>query len=104
LNGSLSLKDIDILIQLLKQGDYPSLAELRRALGASREELSSQLGMSQSTVRKWEEGKEQPTSHCYVAWKLKLSEFVAEKISTYLNTKDTEVIHYFWEIMWKLNE
>lgn len=95
---------IESLIQLVKKGDPASLTQLRQKLGIGREEIAIKAGVSESQLRHWELGEQQPSSIQHTYWKLRLSDYIDEEISKLLGMDNGEIINQLWEIMWRLND
>ena len=98
-----SLREVEELIWLVRQGDAQSLTQLRHRLGRTGKELADLVGVSEEQLEKWEGGDEEPSSLHHAFWKLKLSDYVDEEVSRLLHTDNREVINQFWELIWRLN-
>jgi DNA-binding transcriptional regulator YiaG len=99
-----SLELVSDLIQLARRGDTESLTELRNKLRKSRKEIAEKVGVSELKLKYWESGKKQPSTILHAHWKLRLSDYIDEKISSLIHTHNPELIHRFWEIMWMLDD
>jgi len=99
-----SVQRIESLIRLVKKGDPASLTQLRQKLGIGREEIAIKAGVSESQLRHWELGEQQPSSIQHTSWKLRLSDYIDEEISELLGMDKGEIINQLWEIMWRLND
>ena len=103
-NNHDSLERISDLIKLVKKGDSASLTELRNQLGKTSEEIAEKVGVSEQQLIYWESGEQQPSGILHSSWKLRLSDYIDEKISTLLDTENPELVTHFWEILWRLND
>jgi len=99
-----SMRQVEYLIQLVKKGDTPSLAQLRQELGKTQMEIAAKIGISEQQLGWWEKGEQQPSGRHYTQWRLKLSYYVDDVISVFLGTKDMEIITRYWELMWGLTD
>jgi DNA-binding XRE family transcriptional regulator len=99
-----ALAEIECLIGLIRKGNAGSLTKARNVLGIERNVLSIRIGISENTLNAWEIGKEVPPQKYLIAWRLKLGDYIEGKVASYLRTNDPELIHQFWEIVWRLND
>jgi DNA-binding transcriptional regulator YiaG len=99
-----TFSEIESLIGLIRQGNPFSLAKARRQLGVTPSELSALIGISEDTLNAWEIEQDTPSQKFLISWRLKLGSFMEQKMASYLRTTDPELIHQFWEILWKLND
>ena len=97
-----SVKQVELMVRLLKKGDAPSLARLRQELGRSQQEVALKLGIPEQQLEQWEKGEKSPSGKRYTQWKLKLSYYVDDVISDLLGTENAEVSTQFLEVMWGL--
>ncbi len=97
-----SMQRVEHLVRLLKNGNAPSLAEIRQELGKTRREVAQKIGVSAHQLEQWEKEQEQPSTTHYAQWKVKLSYYIDEVISGLLGTEDEEINTRFWEVMWRL--
>ncbi len=90
--------------------DIPSifrkyLLQLSRALlGWTQQEIADKVGVSEHQLKCWEIGDQQPSGKQHSFWKLRLSDYVDEEISTLIGTKNAELVTNFLEILWRLND
>lgn len=98
------IDEIDSLIGLVKIGNAVSLAKARRELGVTIKELSTHMGVSENILYAWETESETPPHKNLLAWRIKVGNLLEEEIANYLGTSDPDVIHQFWDIMWRLND
>ena len=98
------MQQVEGFIQLVKKGDYASLTELRQQLGKTMEDIADKVGVSVHELSSWELGEKQPSNAYHAFWKLRLSDYIDDAISTLLGTEDAELVTQFWEIMWRLHE
>ncbi len=99
-----SIDEIESIIGLIKKGDAASLAEARMMLGVTSGELAKLMGVTENTLSSWELEAEIPPHQNLLVWRIKLGNFLEDKISRYLRTTDPELIHQFWDVMWRLND
>ncbi len=99
-----SRQQVEYLIRLVKNGDVYSLTQLRQHLGKTQMEIALEIGVSESQLGLWEQGKEQPSGIHHAHWKLKLSNYIDDAISDLLRTENKGVITRFWKLMWSLIE
>ena len=104
LDERVSWQRIEQLIQLLKKGDTSSLARLRHSLSKAQRDLAFELGVSENTLERWENGTQQPPKVHLATWRIKLSCYIDENISTLLGIIDNETRAKFWALMWELVE
>jgi DNA-binding XRE family transcriptional regulator len=104
LNNNHHLQQLEDWIRLVKKGDPTSLMELRNQLGKTSREIADKLGVSEQQLCCWERGEQQPSGILHASWKLALSDYVDEEISTLINTGNPELVTHFWEILWRLND
>jgi DNA-binding transcriptional regulator YiaG len=100
----LTLDEIERIIGLIRKGNPGSLAKARSIVGIETGEFSILMGISDNLLIAWETEKESPSQKSLITWRLKLGDFIEGKIASYLRTDDPELIHQFWEIMWRLND
>jgi DNA-binding XRE family transcriptional regulator len=100
----LSFNEIECLIGLIRKGDPVSLAKARNIVGIGLGELSKLIGVSDNTLNAWETEGENPPQKYLITWRLKMGDFIERIIAVYLRTDDPELIHQFWEIMWRLSD
>ena len=100
----LSINEIECLIGLIRKGDPVSLAKARNIVGIGLSELSKLIGVSDNLLNAWEMEEDAPSQKYLITWRLKLGDFIEGIISIYLRTDDPELIHQFWEIMWRLSD
>jgi hypothetical protein len=62
------------------------------------------IGVSENTFCLWEKGIEYPSQHQLITWRIKLGGFLDEIIASFIKTKNPELIHQFWEIIWNINK
>jgi transcriptional regulator with XRE-family HTH domain len=98
------LQQIEDFIRLVKKGDPGSLAELRNQLGKTRKEIADKVGVSEHQLKCWELGEQQPSGEHCSFWKLRLSDYVDEKISTLLGINNAELVTNFWELLWRIDD
>jgi DNA-binding XRE family transcriptional regulator len=98
------LAEIISLVGFVRDGNFASLAKARQGLGITLSDLSALIGVSENTLNAWEREAETPSHKNHIAWKLKFGSFIEEKIAGYLGTTDPELIHQFWESVWRLND
>jgi len=96
----LETKQVNNLITLLRIGDAKSLTQLRILLSVDSYDLAKRIGVSVQTLELWEKGEEQPLSINQALWKIKLSSYIDEKISTLLGTNNNEITNKYWALMW----
>jgi transcriptional regulator with XRE-family HTH domain len=95
---------IDSIMGLVRIGDAASLAKARQELGISLNELSKLMQISENTLNAWETKVEIPPHKNLLAWRVKIGSFLEEQIANYLGTTDPDMIHQFWDLMWRLND
>jgi DNA-binding transcriptional regulator YiaG len=100
----LTLDEIESLIGLMRKGNPGSLAQARNILGIETGELATMIGVAGDTLNAWEMESETPSQKYLITWRLKLGDFIESIIAAYLRTDDPELIHQFWEIMWRLSD
>lgn len=103
-NDHHSMQQVENLIRLVKKGDFVSLTKLRHQLGKTAEGIANEVGVSVHQFRSWELGEKQPSNIWHAFWKLRLSDYIDDAISTLLGTDNAEIVTKFWEIMWRLND
>ena len=103
-NNQHHLQQLENLIRLVKKGDPVSLAELRNQLGKTRKEIADKVGVSEHQLKCWELEEQQPSGKHHSFWKLRLNDYVDEKISALIETKNAKLVNHFWEILWRLND
>jgi len=103
-NNYHSMQRVENLIRLVKKGDSTSLTELRHQLRKTAKDIAGKVGVSVHQFRSWELGEKQPSNICHAFWKLRLSDYIDDEISTLLGTENAEIVTKFWEIMWQLND
>lgn len=99
-----NLQRVENFVRLVKKGDPESLTELRNQLGKTRKEIADKVGVSEHQLKCWEIVDQQPSGKQHSFWKLRLSDYVDEEISTLIGTKNAELVTNFWEILWRLND
>jgi hypothetical protein len=95
---------IDSIMGLVRIGDAVSLAKARQELGITLNELSTLMHISDDTLHDWETEAESPSHKNLLAWRVKIGSFLEERIANYLGTTDPDMIHQFWDLMWRLND
>jgi transcriptional regulator with XRE-family HTH domain len=103
-NNNHHLQQVEELIRLIKKGDPISLTELRNQLGKTRQEIADKVGVSEYQLECWELGEQQPSGKHHSFWKLRLSDYVDERISVLIGTRNAELVAQFWGILWRLND
>ena len=98
------LQQVENFVRLVKKGDPESLTELRNQLGKTRKEIAAKVGVSEHQLKYWELGDQQPSGKEHSFWKLRLSDYIDEEISTLIGTKNAELVTNFWEIVWRLHD
>ena len=104
LNNNHHLQQLEDWIRLVKKGDPVSLTELRNHLGKTSKEIADKVGVSEYQFKCWELGEQQPSDEHHSFWKLRLSDYVDERISALIGTDNAELVTNFWEILWRLND
>jgi len=103
-NSTFTIEDIECVVGLIRRGDQASLAKARQKIGVPVSQVASFVGISENMLNKWENGKAKPEKGQLIAWRLKLGDFLDEKIAAYIGTANKDLITQFWEIMWRLND
>lgn len=103
-NSTFTIEDIECVVGLIRRGDQASLAKARQKIGIPVSQIASSVGISENLLNKWENGKAKPENGQLIAWRLKLGDFLDEKIAAYIGTANKDLITQFWEIMWRLND
>ena len=103
-NAAITFNEIESLVGLIRKGNPFSLAKARRQLGVAASEFSCLMGIPENTLNTLEIEQETPSQKFLISWRLKLGSFMEQKMASYLRTTDPELIHQFWEILWKLND
>ena len=93
---------VDSLIKLLKKGDAPSLEELRHQLNIARDDLAAEIGVAEELLEMWENDWDRPSGAQQATWKIRLSNHLDDKISSFLETEDSEIISNYWALIWEL--
>jgi DNA-binding transcriptional regulator YiaG len=101
---AMTIEEIENAVGLVRRGDSVSLAEVRRYLGISARGIADSLGITEVILKSWEDGKTKPANNQLIAWRLKIGDFVDERIASYIRTNNKDLITQFWEIMWRLND
>jgi DNA-binding transcriptional regulator YiaG len=99
-----TMAEIEFIIGLIKKGNASSLAKVRRILEVTVSEFSTIMGIPENTLISWEIETDTPPHKSLIIWRIKLGDFIEGKISRYLRTTNPELIHQFWDIMWRLND
>jgi DNA-binding transcriptional regulator YiaG len=100
----LTFDQIERLIGLVRKGNSASLAQARNLLGIELNALALRLGVIANTLNDWETKREVPSQKDLITWRIKLGADIEGEIASFLRTNDPELIHQFWEIMWRLND
>lgn len=100
----LTLDQIERLTGLIRKGNPGSLAQARNVLGIELNALALRIGVIEKTLNAWETNREVPSQKYLIAWRIKLGDDIEGEIASFLRTNDPELIHQFWEIMWRLND
>ncbi len=103
-NSTFTIEDIECVVGLIRRGDQASLAKARQKIGIPVSQVANSVGISENMLNKWENGKTKPEKGQLIAWRLKLGDFLDEKIAAYIGTANKDLITQFWEIMWRLND
>jgi transcriptional regulator with XRE-family HTH domain len=103
-NNNHHLQQLETFIRLVREGDPVSLKELREQLGKTRKEIADKIGVSEHELKCWELGEQQPSSKHHSFWKIRLNDYVDERIAVLIRTKDTKLVTHFWEILSHLSD
>lgn len=101
-HGEVDFSKVSGLITLIRNGDGPSLGKLRELIGQSPYDISTNLGISEQELTRWERGMVMPDSKQMTKWRLKLSHDIDGEVSRLLGTENPDVLHEFWELAWRL--
>lgn len=103
-SSKFGLYEIEAVIRLIRKGNAFSLAQARQKMGITRGQISAQMGVSEITLEAWELERNIPPHKCLIQWRLKLSDFLEEKIADYIRTDNPQLIQQFWELLWMMQD